>query len=97
MAKTFNYNFKVETQESGQRARYGDSYYSYTVQSELDEHTVKKFCTEILQHRCVSEEKRRAAINNGGGADAHFQTYYTLFKKIRENTYEFRAVSPSTH
>jgi hypothetical protein len=44
-----DYLFSVECHEAGQRRSYSDSYYSYTVKSELAEHTVRQFCMNVLR------------------------------------------------
>ena len=47
--KNIEYNFSVESLESGQRKAYGDSYYSYKVTSNRNESDIKAFCTKVLR------------------------------------------------
>ena len=43
------YKFEVKQFESGQRRKYGDSYYTYEVTSDRPEYEVKKFCMCVLK------------------------------------------------
>ena len=49
MKTIINYQFKVKTIECGQRRSYGDSYYTYEVESYRSEQTVKAFCMNVLK------------------------------------------------
>lgn len=86
-----DYHFEVETVESGQRAKYGDSFYSFVVkvisESDLDESVVQNFCTKFLHPAAPSRAKQKNP----------FHTYMTEFKKTGDRTYSYRCVSPSTH
>tara|TARA_Y100001963_G_C6766669_1_gene442667 strand:+ start:1449 stop:1742 length:294 start_codon:yes stop_codon:yes gene_type:complete len=44
-----DYLFKVETIEAGQRRSYGDSFYTYKVESNRPEFEVRIFCTKFLK------------------------------------------------
>ncbi len=94
------FNFEVETIESGQRKAYGDSYYHFIIENksptDYHEHVILQFCTGSLK-LAIPEKQRKEMINNGGGADAHFKSYYTKFEKIGDRMFEYKAVSPSTH
>ena len=97
------YRFKVENKESGQRRKYGDSYYHYIIEDLCDpknttDFITKKFCTTFLQP-AVSEEQRRKDKLVGGseGFNLHFKPYYTMFEKIENRKYEYKVVMPSTH
>lgn len=46
---TKNYTFEVEVIESGQRKRYGDSYYTYKITSDLPEQIVRQFAKNVLR------------------------------------------------
>ncbi|WP_142783391.1 hypothetical protein [Changchengzhania lutea] len=98
LPKPKTYIFEVINHEAGQRRRYGDSYYSYTIKnnSEIDysEHVIKSFCTGFLKP-AISAEKRNELKKDS--FDAHFQTYFTEFKKINEREYSYKVVMPSTH
>jgi len=50
------YSFDVETLESGQRQRYGDSFYSYKITSDLPESMVKSFAMNVLRKSYKSDE-----------------------------------------
>lgn len=49
MKTVINYQFKVKTIECGQRHSYGDSYYTYEVESDRPEYEVKAFCMNFLK------------------------------------------------
>lgn len=94
------FHFEVETIESGQRRAYGDSYYHFIIENkspvDFNEHVILQFCIGSLQ-LAIPEKRRREMIDNGGGADAHFKSYYTHFEKTGDRKFVYKAVSPSTH
>ena len=96
-----NYNFDVETLESGQRRKYGDSYYRYIIvnNSEVDfnEFVIRSFCTRFLKP-AISNEKRKELIGKEVGlSEHHFATHYTRFEKTGDRTFEYEVTMPSTH
>lgn len=98
-----NYHFDVETRESGQRRKYGDSYYHYIITDKSEkgkpEHIVKQFCTGFVKCVRYSQEERKKKLDEveSGTLDAiHFASYYTKFEKIGDRKYEYKVVSPST-
>lgn len=97
------YHFEVETKESGQRRKYGDSYYHYIVTDKTErgipEHIVKQFCTGFVKRAKYSEKQRKEKLDQveAGKLDAiHFANYHTKFEKIGDRKYEYKVVSPST-
>ncbi|MDZ7658054.1 hypothetical protein [Fodinibius sp.] len=97
------YHFDVETKESGQRRKYGDSYYHYIIEDKTErgvpEHIVKQFCTGFVEPARYSQEQRKEKLNEQepGKIDAiDFASYYTKFEKIGDRKYEYKVVSPST-
>lgn len=94
--------FEVETKESGQRRRYGDSYYHYIVESKHGVHIIKDFCTKLLNPAITQEkykeEQPKDFCNN-------FTHYYTALDVLQEkkmlkdgvNIVEYKVVHPSTH
>ena len=53
----YEYNFKVNCIESGQRQSYGDSYYTYEVTSNRSEFDVKNFCMSVLKKSFEPKDK----------------------------------------
>lgn len=49
MKRVINYQFKVKTIECGQRRSYGDSYYTYEVESDRSVNEVRAFCMNVLK------------------------------------------------
>ncbi len=102
MKNTRDYNFRVTTIEAGQRAKYGDSYYSFEIEnlSEIDysEIVVKQFCTNFVRLARFSKEERDKQISNQSFAFGnYFSPYYTEFKKVGERKFIYKVVEPSTH
>lgn len=85
------YNLEIETLESGQRRRYGDSYYRYIVEDKgenaLPGPVVEFFCRQFL----------KPAVKSRADQKCWADTYMTGFSKIGERKYEYTCVSPSTH
>lgn len=107
MAKAINYNYTVETKESGQRRAYGDSYYHYLItdnnhdnsgsklKKEFAFRNAKGFCTKFL-NKAIPQSDRKKHIEEKG-FDGNFTSYYTKFECISEGVYEYKVVKPSTH
>ena len=70
----YTYTFNVTTLQAGQLRKYGDSFYTYEVSSSLNEHTVKNFCMNVLQHAFEKEDMPNA-----------FAGEVLEFKKLTEN------------
>lgn len=89
--------FDVTCTQAGQRRRYGDSYYEYTVKSEKPESEVKQYCTETI-HKCDLTTSEYLANERAGVKDFgdHFRKNYK-FKKVKEGEYFYQVTSPSTH
>lgn len=97
-----NYNFKVTTIESGQRAKYGDSYFHFEIEniSDIDyaEHVVQNFCTGFLRPARFNQEKRREHLSKPDvDFGLHFAPYWTEFKKVDERKFVYKMVEPSTN
>jgi hypothetical protein len=97
-----NYNFKVTTIESGQRAKYGDSYFHFEIEniSDIDysEQVVQNFCTGFLRPARFSHEKRREELAKPDASfGLHFAPYWTEFKKVDDRKFVYKMVEPSTH
>ncbi len=97
-----NYNFKVTTIESGQRAKYGDSYFHFEIEnlSEINFHesVIQDFCTGFLRPARFSKEKRREILSNpNSDFGLHFAPYWTEFKKVDERKFVYKMVEPSTN
>lgn len=94
------YHFKVETKEAGQRHAYGDGYYHYIVTNEsktiYHESVVQNFCTGFVQP-AISEEIRKNRMEKEGFGEATFASYWTVFRKIDDRTFEYKVTRPSTH
>jgi len=94
------WTFDVETKESGQRRKYGDSYYHYIVKSKMHKSIIKDFCTRLLE-RAIPEKEYRESTKDGCEFGNHFQHYCTMleFTKLEngEGQVEYKVVSPSTH
>lgn len=102
-----NYNYTVETKESGQRRPYGDSYYHYVVTDnnhekdapeyklKHNEQKIKSFCTNFLDKAIPEVDRKKHIEEKGFGGN--FTHYYTDFKQISDGVYEYKVVSPSTH
>lgn len=96
------WTFNVETKESGQRQKYGDSYYHYIVESNLELYMIEAFCKKVLKpamsYNRYKEELPESFDNN-------FRNYYTEYKVLHKasfsdkelNKVEYKVVSPSTH
>ena len=95
------YNFKVETIEAGQRAKYGDSYYHFVVENlsktNFADHIVKQFCTKFLRPTKFNESERRVALQESKDFGLNFAAYYTKFEKIADRKFIYKVVEPSTH
>ncbi len=96
------YNFEVKVIESGQRKKYGDSYFHFEIEnlSEIDFHesVVQNFCTGFLRPAKFSQEKRREHLSKpGADFGLHFAPYWTEFKKVDERKFVYKIVEPSTH
>lgn len=100
--RTQDYNFKVTAIESGQRNRYGDSYFHFKIEnwSEIDYHenVIKNFCTKFLRPASMSEaEWKQRKKDNPDDFGLNFAPHYTSFKKIDDRTFEYKVTEPSTH
>lgn len=92
------YKYIVETKESAQRRKYGDSYFHYEVESNSNIHNVKQFCKTVL-HPAISlpqyNEEKDFAFDN------QFRSYFTEFEEIDNdsglNKVVYKVVQPSTH
>ena len=86
-----NYHFEVETIESGQRRKYGDSYYHYIVEniSEIafNKSVIELFCRGFLKPAVKSKDDQKCWSN----------TYMTEFRKVDDRKFVYKCVSPSTH
>ncbi|WP_372776476.1 hypothetical protein [Mangrovibacterium sp.] len=95
-----DYQFKVETKEAGQRRAYGDSYYHYIVTDNSPkkhhESVVQNFCTGFVKP-AISEKMRKERMEKEGFGAATFASYWTTFRKIGDNTFEYKVTQPSTH
>lgn len=96
------YNFEVKVIESGQRKKYGDSYFHFEIEnlSEIDFHesVVQNFCTGFLRPAKFSEEKRREELAKPNASfGLHFAPYWTEFKKVGDRKFVYKVVEPSTH
>jgi hypothetical protein len=56
MKNTYKYYFDIECIESGQRAAYGDSFYSYLITSDLPENEVMAFCMHVLKRSYIKDK-----------------------------------------
>jgi len=88
--------YKVERTETGQRRRYGDSYFGFKVFSDRPEGEVKKYCTEKVRPCSITTEQylkeERDGVKDFGD---HFRTNYK-FRKVCEGEYYYLVNSPST-
>ena len=104
MGDTMKITFEVETIESGQRRRYGDSYFHYKVTSTQDADTVKRYCTKVLRPS-ISYEQYQKDQKENATMDNHFRNYHTILKVLHSSSFmddkpsvvEYKVVSPSTH
>jgi len=101
-SNTRDFNFRVTTIESGQRAKYGDSYFHFEIEnlSEINyvEHVVRDFCTRFLRPARFSQEKRKEEMAKpDADFGLHFAPYWTEFKKVDERKFVYKMIEPSTH
>ena len=82
--------------ENGQRAKYGDSYYTFIIDFENQEDATKENVYKIGQtlYKCELPYATWKSENNS--ANNHFRNYYTI-SKIDDKSYKYMVVYQSTH
>lgn len=88
MTDTREYRFNVTCLQAGQQQPYGDSYYTFDVETDQCERAVERFCTRFL-HPCRQSYKEWKE----GDAASYFAGYYT-FEKTGANKYHYCVVVP---
>jgi hypothetical protein len=87
--------FDVKVTHSGQKRRYGDSYYEFTITSDKPESEVEKYCTEIVRECGLTTSDYLANERlKGRPFGDHFRPNYE-FRKVRDGEYFYRVTSPS--
>lgn len=77
---------------SGQKRRYGDSFYEYEVTSDLPAVEVEKVCSEKV-YKAIPHETWKAEMWEG--ADKYFRNYYR-FSPRGEGKFFYQVISPYT-
>ena len=87
--------FDVKQTHSGQKRRYGDSFYEFTVKSNKPESEVQKYCNDTVR-KCSLKTCDYLANERikGRPFDDHFRPSYE-FKKVVDGEYFYRVTSPS--
>jgi hypothetical protein len=89
--------YEVKQTHSGQRRRYGDSFYDFTIKSDKPESEVKEYCTkEVKECNLTSSEYIFDERNGVKEFGDHFRYHYK-FRKVSQNEYFYQVISPSTH
>ena len=83
------YKFKVNVIESGQRRKYGDSYYTYTVTNECEQN----YDASVIERFCKGFLRRPVRFID---SPCHFDSTET-FEKLGDREYKYCQVVPSTH
>jgi hypothetical protein len=87
--------FDVKSTHAGQKMRYGDSFYEFTVKSDKTEIEVQKYCTESVRQCSLTTSdylaNERAGVKDFGD---HFRPNYE-FRKVKDGEYFYRVTSPS--
>lgn len=76
----------------GQKRAYGDSFYEYTVTSDLPADEVEKVCREKI-YKAIPLARYRAEYKAAPTMDNHFRNHYT-FTKRPDGSYFYSVCSP---
>ena len=88
--------YETRQTENGQRAKYGDSYYTFIIEFENELDATKENVFEIGQTLYKCELPYATWKLENTNADNHFRNYYSI-SKINDTTYKYMVVYQSTH
>lgn len=90
---------KIENTHYGQKQKYGDSFYEYTITSE--ENVTRDDIDSLIKNKklykydcLLSKPSRDECMNDFG---MNFTTYVNKIQKISEKEWFVQIISPSTH
>ena len=88
--------YTTKQTENGQRAKYGDSYYTFIIDFENSEDATEENTFDIGQilYPCTLSAKQHRAEDNS--MDNHFRNSYQI-TKLNDISYKYMVIYQSTH
>ena len=84
--------YEVSPHHSGQKKRYGDSFYEFKIKSQKEKSEIEKYCTEYVYKCNLTKRKYVDDLKEDDSMKNHFRQHY-VFRALGCDEFFYQVIS----